>query len=91
MVAHHQGRAYFISTLTSASVFATANYLNYVRPVHCADCFTSYGLPFAFLEEGGFFTIHRILWVGLAADIAVLFALAVGVAGVWQLFSARSN
>ena len=57
-------------------IFITFNYLNYLHNV-CSDtvddCGWSFGFPFHFYSEGGFFTFREIIWSGLIANI--LFAL----------------
>lgn len=56
---------------------AVANVLVYLsRTAPCCDWQYTTGIPFALLREEGFVGIRRILWRGVAGDMAVIFALA---------------
>jgi hypothetical protein len=72
----------------TAVAVALVNLLDYRRPVYCADCTVTYGLPFTFMTEGGYVGIRRMLWIGLATDTAL--ALAVGVAAGWAWTRGRA-
>jgi hypothetical protein len=62
--------------LCALSTFAVANAFTYWRHTpRCLDCQYTTGIPFAFLEEGGFAGIRRLLWRGVAGDIAAILAV----------------
>jgi hypothetical protein len=46
------------------------------RTPPCCDWIYATGIPFAFLEEGEFGGIRRLLWAGVAGDIGCILALA---------------
>ena len=73
-------RRYGFSTLIAIMAFAIVNSFAYWwRTPPCCDWTYSSGLPFRFMEEGGFVGIRRFLWGGVAADLGsiVLIALAI--------------
>lgn len=62
--------------LTVVAVFALANVLFYLeRTLPCCDWTYATGIPFAFLEEGGFSGIRHIRRGGMMGDIAVIFVV----------------
>jgi hypothetical protein len=74
---HDCGRRYSFSLLGVIAVFAIVNaFFYWWRMPPCCDLTYTTGIPFAFLEEGGFAGIRRLLWAGVAADTASIFALA---------------
>lgn len=46
------------------------------KPPCCGDMTYTSGIRFAFLEEGGFIGIRRLLWGGVVADVGSIFAIA---------------
>ena len=71
---------YTLGFAVRASRLCTVNYANRMRPISCDDCYYDYGLPFAFLREGGFEHGRYILWPGLLGDlmIALVVSLILG-------------
>jgi hypothetical protein len=59
---------YTLGFAVRASRLCTVNYANRMRPISCDDCYYDYGLPFAFLREGGFEHGRYILWPRLLGD-----------------------
>jgi hypothetical protein len=63
--------------LATFAVFAIVNSLAYwLRTPPCCDWTYYSGVPFGFMEEGGFAGMRRILWGGVAADLASIVAVA---------------
>ena len=71
-------RRYWISLLITGAAFMVANVVDYFR-YRCHDCYVAYGVPFMYLQDGGWVPV-QILWNGVAADLAVIGAFA-GVVG----------
>ena len=63
---HDNTRRYAFSLLGVTVVFAIVNAVRYWwRTPACCDWPYTTGIPFAFLQEGGFGGIRRLLWGGL--------------------------
>jgi len=72
-----------------AAVFSAINLIDWFRPTHSYDIIHRYGLPFSFLSGGGFVGMYKILWLGAAADLACILALAVVAGWAWKRFSVK--
>jgi len=74
---HDNGRRYAFSLLGAIAAFAIVNGSVYCwRTPPCCEWTYTTGIPFAFLEEGGFLGIRRLLPAGVAADIGSILVLA---------------
>lgn len=77
MTISNKSRKYSIILLGVLIVFAVVNgVLYWLRTPPCCDWTYTSGIPFAFLEEGGFMGIRRLLWGGVIADVGSMFAIA---------------
>jgi hypothetical protein len=73
---HDNTRRYAFSLLGVTVVFAIVNAVRYWwRTPACCDWPYTTGIPFAFLQEGGFGGIRRLLWGGVVADVSIIFAI----------------
>jgi hypothetical protein len=80
---------YSLGFAVGSLLLCTVNYANWMRPTSCDDCYYDYGLPFAFLREGGFEHGRYILWPGVLGDLltTLLVGLIVGI--VFARFATR--
>lgn len=74
---------YIVAFLASLALFWIANTTYYDFRPPCADCFFHYGVPFAFVNQGGFVGGGGWMWKGTVADLVLV--LVVGVAIVLYL------
>ena len=82
MTISNKTRKFSIILLGVLTVFVLVNAMLYwLRTPPCCDFYTS-GIPFAFLEEGGFIGMRRLLWGGVVTDVCSMFAIALVLNGM---------
>ena len=68
--------------LVANGAFTIVNSVAYwLRTPPCCDWAYTSGLPFRFMQEGGFVGVRRFLWLGVVADIGAILAIALTVDG----------
>ena len=80
-----QRNRYLTSLVATVCLFGVINILDFERTVACCDFIIRYGVPFPYFETGGFGGIRHILWLGAAADAALVFAISQLIAMNWAL------
>lgn len=75
---------YAASTVIAACVFWVVNHFHLLQQVTCSDCFFHYGVPFPFLNEGGFVGGGGIIWSGALGDAIVIVAAGVILGWIWS-------
>ena len=77
-----------LGTVLGAVVAVVANGFSLATIEYpCTNCTVSYGIPFRIAEMGGFYGSQKILWGGVAGDLAVFIVIGILLAGVVDVFS----
>jgi hypothetical protein len=77
MTAHDSIRRFALSMLVAIGAFTIVNSVaSWLRTPPCCDWIYSSGLPFRFMEEGGFQGMRHFLWSGVAANLGIVLATA---------------
>ena len=70
-------RRYALAVAAAAALFAIVNGAAYWRRVPpCCDMSFRTGIPFHFVQEGGFVGVRHVLWAGVAGDAACIGLIA---------------
>jgi len=81
---------YGFSILAAIIAFAIVNCFAYwSNTPPCCDWTYRSGLPFRFLEEGGFQGMRRLLWRGVVADLGSIVVIALAISWVTTYIPTR--
>ena len=84
-------RRFGLSMLVAVVAFTIVNCVAYwLRTPPCCDWTYTSGLPFRFMQEGGFVGVRRFLWRGVGADIGAIVAVALTINGA-MIFLGRTK
>ena len=75
---------YVRAFLVVVFAFVLANRIDFDCRVPCCDFIYRYGVPFAFLREGGLQGLHQTLWLGAALDFVAVFGIAALLGWAWN-------
>jgi len=78
-----------LSLLGSVWVLGLANNVEFRMANRCCDFVNSYGVPFTFFCEGGFFVIRYFVWRGVIGDAVVMILFAAALFSIWALLAGR--